>query len=310
MPIPFIDQFLETVKRRRNIRAQSQELKLVKELIRDGKSDDALKKIENLEIRTDLEPIIRIKSKILKIRALIDKEENEKALELIDKVMEELRGKEEPSLMMDTMVSKAKALMELRKYDEGMNTVLEAEELLKTVDHTRIEELAEKKASLSLSKGIVHRRKGELDQALELLQNALSTSEELGTAPKITADALNQIGIIYASKGDFDRALEHLQESLEIYDALGDELAEIRIINNISVILNYKGELDEALRFNQRGLELSEKHGNELISATLLVNTGLIHQNKGELDLALESYEKGLVKYEELGMKREIATCY
>ncbi|MHA2296665.1 MAG: tetratricopeptide repeat protein [Candidatus Hodarchaeales archaeon] len=308
MPIPFITDFFTRTKIKLKSILHTQELKQVEQVIQDGNLDEALIIIENLEKKEDLVETIRIKSQILKSSVFTQKEDHEKGLELAVLALNDSKNLEKPLLIVDATISKADALFGLGKVNDCLDTVLECENLLKTLDHINLVDLEEKEASLNRIKGIVYRKKGDLNLALECLLESLSVRQKHRDLLEV-ADCFNKIGIIHASKGEFDLALDYLLQSLETYEKLGNERPTIKLFNNIGLIYAYKGDPDQALEYYHKSLELSEKYKYEQSAATLLLNIGLIYIDKGELNLALDYNQRSLERYEELENKYEIAIC-
>jgi tetratricopeptide (TPR) repeat protein len=61
---------------------------------------------------------------------------------------------------------------------------------------------------------MIHYNKGEYDQAIELYNQSLEISKQLGDQQGI-AYTLNNIALIYANKGEYEEALSHALELME-----------------------------------------------------------------------------------------------
>ena len=79
---------------------------------------------------------------------------------------------------------------------------------------------------------IVATRRGDLDQALALLEESLEIGRR-GGDPWLFSIALNNLGDLYMSEGEYERAVEFFEESLAIGEARGDLDRRARAFNNL-----------------------------------------------------------------------------
>jgi len=142
-------------------------------------------------------------------------------------------------------------------------------------------------------------RKGALDQAMELLDNALKIGvKRLGEQHPEVATSYNNIGVFYWSKSDYERALELYQKALNIrLITLGEQHPDVaKNYNNIGLVYSSKADYGQALEFYQKALNiklttLGEQHPSV---ATSYDNIGVVYENKGDYDRALEFHQKAL----------------
>ncbi len=83
--------------------------------------------------------------------------------------------------------------------------------------------------------GIIYSDKGDLDQALRYLQQALEIDREIGYQQGVASD-LGNIGLIYSDKGDLDHALRYLRQALEIFTEIGSTAEATTAQRNIQNI--------------------------------------------------------------------------
>ena len=89
--------------------------------------------------------------------------------------------------------------------------------------------------------------KGEIDQALQLHEEALRVYEALGDRRE-RAITLGDIARLRADKGEIDQALQLLEEALHVYEALGDRRERAITLGHIARLGADKGEVDQALQ--------------------------------------------------------------
>jgi tetratricopeptide (TPR) repeat protein len=151
--------------------------------------------------------------------------------------------------------------------------------------------------------GLIYRDKGNLDDALKYLQDALEIFKEINYRQGEAAD-LGNIGLIYHLKGDLIDALKYLQDALEIHKEIGDREGEAASLTNIGLIFYSKGDLDTALKYHQDSLKIVKEIGYRLEEAACLSNIGLIVKDKGDLDDALKYYQDALKINQEIGYRQ------
>ncbi|MFW9995344.1 MAG: tetratricopeptide repeat protein [Candidatus Odinarchaeota archaeon] len=294
----FMSKFKKTKKD-----SDVQELKQVELFIQEGNLDEALEKIENLESKEDLDKTTSIKRQILKSLIYIQMGDCDRGLKLAEKSLEEVREIDNPLLMVDAIIARANAMLGSGELNGCLDVAEEIETPLKGVENIKKEDVEVKKACSYWLKGMVYRKRGELNLSLDCFQHSLALREKLENKSEI-AGTLNDIGTVQAFKGNLDLALDHFRQSLEMYEKLGNERSVIRLFNNIGLVHVYRNEFDQALDYFKKGQDLIAKSGKKtLATAALLSNEGLIHLKKGDLDPALADTRNSLDIYEEFDKK-------
>ncbi|MHA2335600.1 MAG: tetratricopeptide repeat protein, partial [Candidatus Hodarchaeales archaeon] len=232
--------------------------------------------------------------------------EYDKGLIAADQVLKSELLHKIPLLGIDTIISKANALVMNGRLDESNEEIEKGEILIDEMQDVKQPELNIRRANLDYIKGLVYRKKGNLDHSLKHLRKSLSLSQELGNQHGI-ADSYNIIGIVHVIKGELDQALEYFHKSLTLYEGLDYKIPMSKLINNIGLIYWQKGDLDQALEYYHDSLAVLQKLGNNQLIASSLSNIGLIYWNRGDLNYALDYYRSSLLLLEELDSKLEIA---
>lgn len=286
---------------------QEWELRRVEQLFQNGKSEEALQEARNLERKNNLDAIEKLKIQLLKSLILSKNGSPSKALVVAEKAFKESQRISDPLIIINALISKATALLELSRFSECLRTIEDGEKLIRShsCDHIVA---AERDSTLKQIKAKIFRKKGDLNLALEILLTSLAARKELGDSFAI-ADTLSDVGVVYASQGNFNSALEHLQESLTYFEKTGNITSIAKLHNNIGMIYWQLGNNDLALKFFQKSLAFSQELGNKRYIASLLSNIGLVHWNRGELDSALDFLQQSLLQLEELENKGEKTAC-
>ncbi|TSC54338.1 MAG: hypothetical protein LiPW30_699 [Parcubacteria group bacterium LiPW_30] len=146
-----------------------------------------------------------------------------------------------------------------------------------------------------------YRDSGELQQALERLQQALKICQQEGLDIQVPDVALfstllsaihNNMGDVYHSLGRYQNAIESYQKALEISSQTADKKAQAFILNNIGTVLKELGQYREALSHYERAAEIAQEIGEQEVIFGSLHNIGIIYQAMGKMDNALNCYQE------------------
>ncbi|MHA1943638.1 MAG: tetratricopeptide repeat protein [Candidatus Thorarchaeota archaeon] len=222
-----------------------------------------------------------------------------------------LSGKEpkDPLTTLDALILMAEASWRLGKLDDGHDAVHRAEKLLSSKELEELQEnedIRKKKAKILQNSGVIHWYRGDLERALECLQQCLSINEKLGDKDGVSA-AFNNIGLVHWTKGDLDQATDYYKKSLAINEELNDDKGIASVLNNLANISSFRGELDQALTYQHQSLVIREKLAIKQDIARCLINIGVFHRLKGDLDQSTEYYNKSLAIQEDLSIGPDFA---
>jgi class 3 adenylate cyclase/tetratricopeptide (TPR) repeat protein len=140
--------------------------------------------------------------------------------------------------------------------------------------------------ALAAQLGRLHSFRGNLDRASELLEIALTLSEEL-LLPEILVQAMNSYGVISTWRNRPETAEALFRHSLKL--ALENDLPTpaLRVYNNLADGLCRRDRYDEALPYYASGIALARKVGNRLFESTLLSESAFALMHTGRWDQAL-----------------------
>lgn len=161
-------------------------------------------------------------------------------------------------------------------------------------------------ANALANSGLVKMKRGSLEEALELYNQALENFKESGkTSPVIFTNIAN----VYRKLGNYQKALEFHYQALEYYERNNQSYGMAICYNNIGIIHDYQKDYDKALDFYFKAIELQKTNRKYGLSLSYN-NVGIIYKNKGEYQKALEYYLKSLKLKEELKNEHEISGSY
>jgi tetratricopeptide (TPR) repeat protein len=117
----------------------------------------------------------------------------------------------------DTMKQQGIALYNQHDYEAAARAFQQAKDAYSEADQHDM--VAEMKVNI----GLVHRELGESQQALELMQEALRTFEDMGDKLR-TAQVLGNLGGVYQGLGDKEQAELTYRKAANLFRDLGDEI--------------------------------------------------------------------------------------
>lgn len=221
------------------------------------------------------------------------------AIETIEEVLLDSQQTDEILIEVDALIILTEAFWRVGQLKKSKDHLKQAEKILHMSKLTE-EEVRTVEGELSYHQGIIHSRKGELDDAIKNLQHSLEVRRKSKNNHGI-GEALNSIGVVYYYKGMLNQALDVYMESLKVKEALGNKQQLAIAFNNIGDVLHTQGELEKSQSYYQNGLDLFKEIGNKEHIASGLHNIGKVYHLKGQFDSALDYYKKALRIVEVLG---------
>jgi tetratricopeptide (TPR) repeat protein len=164
-----------------------------------------------------------------------------------------------------------------------------------------------RRAEMAAKIGKMYRKKGMLDEAIELCENALN---EIEYKCKERCSLLNCIGAVFYNRGDLDGALGQFKESLEIVERIGDDEIKANVYNNMGVIHFDKCEYDIALDYYEKNRAIREKTGDKIGLAQCYHNIGNLYIRIGKYKDALEIFEKSYEIKKGIGDQVSVGDIY
>jgi tetratricopeptide (TPR) repeat protein len=162
--------------------------------------------------------------------------------------------------------------------------------------------------------GMIHKKKGELNEALNMYQNSLNITEK-SDDPELKAIASNQygnIGIVFKEQGKYDEAIGMYKEGEKIDISLGKSREKNLALKyaNEGIVYYKQEKCLLAIKMQRKSLRLHKKLQNKEGFIINYGNLGNIYQSAGKLDNAIEFFEKSLNFSIEIEDKERIATNY
>ena len=197
------------------------------------------------------------------------------------------------------------SLAQTGSFNEGMKFAQEGMHIAEKANHPY------SFAYINCSLGFLLVLKGDLDQAVEVLQRCQKFCQDANIrvlVPQITS----YLGFAYALSGRIDEALPLLQQAEAETLSIGRTSGQSLRVNWQGEAYLMAGRLDEATSFAQRGFELSEKHKERGHGAWSLKLLGEVasRQEPPNVQDAEAYYSRALALGSELGMRPLEAHCH
>ena len=209
---------------------------------------------------------------------------------------------------LDSRSSLGLALLEQGRMEEAERMLREALTLAagrqRSKDRKKLEELQVSEGVVRNNLALVLRRRGELEEAGELYEEALESNREyLGDDHPYTATYRNNLAEVLRAQGRCEEALGIYKEALELEQKLlGDDHVNLAVIlNNQAGCLKDLKRWAEAEALYVSALEIYQRSfGEEHLEATTLNNLAEVYYRQGDLDRGEERYLEALELHRKL----------
>jgi tetratricopeptide (TPR) repeat protein len=151
----------------------------------------------------------------------------------------------------DALKEQGIALFQQNDYEAAAKTFRQAQEAYEAA------ELADMAAEMMVNIGLVHAKLEEPRQALELMQSALRTFQEIGDEMR-AAQVLGNLGGVYEALGERDSAQKHYRQAADTFRDLGEEHLYSETLMAIGALQLRSGELLKGAATYQVALENRE----------------------------------------------------
>lgn len=197
---------------------------------------------------------IKLQSLLSLANTSIEAKKYKKALKHLYKGMEisERENNNHFSLIFKTTL--AKVLMDLKRYDEVENVLLEAKEISLNLG------LGIQEIQVIFSLAVLKLRSKFPQEALTYLDDCYALSLEKNfDPPEFYLDLFNNYAIAHALNGDFDKAIIYIDKAVVCAIDLGDKIAEQEIYLNLAKMLLNVRQFDKAEALLLQSLKSSKE---------------------------------------------------
>jgi tetratricopeptide (TPR) repeat protein len=146
--------------------------------------------------------------------------------------------------------------------------------------------------------GILNRRQGNTDRALNHLIQALAAFRQAGEARE-QARVLTSLGRTRHARGEYHQALQAHQEAFDIFESLGDRWRMVQSLNDLGECHQFLYDINTALDYHQHALQLAHDCGADLLKPEIMRNVGVDLIELGQFDEGLDYLRRSLAEARE-----------
>ncbi|MFX1601291.1 MAG: tetratricopeptide repeat protein, partial [Promethearchaeota archaeon] len=229
-------------------------LNSVKQLIEEGKIQEALQIVLELEQGEDLSLKELLSYKLVRANLLRGLGNFLDAIEISNEIFQEFQNLGDLVSSLDALLIQAYSYMIMANITQSEDLILQAEKLFKIIKATSSIDLRERESLFLRIKASIHLFKGEIQQALELNKRAYELAKDTDNKALISA-SLNNIANNFYHIKEYDKAIEYAKEAFKVRNNLPFAGALGTLIDiNVS-----RGDIKEAKVYLDQLRELSEK---------------------------------------------------
>ncbi|MHA2325285.1 MAG: tetratricopeptide repeat protein [Promethearchaeota archaeon] len=276
------------------------------QLFNEGKVEEALKIVSEIEEIQNLTPIENLECQLLKGIGFQWTRNYKKALNLAKHIVKEGVKLGRPLISIEAIsLIKFAALWFLGRQPEILKDIKFCKDLLESFPHTQASEFETAKILFITIRGYFAFWEGKLDRVLEDYLESLPFYEQSTRFSFALLSHLNILGATYAIKGELDLGIKYLLRSLDVSKGLSTIFSrniEAGSLNFIGSIYHKKGNLDLAIEYFEKSLNVWEQHNDPIaisfinLNYTQLIKVSLDQDSLKRAKNYLEGYKSILEK--------------
>jgi tetratricopeptide (TPR) repeat protein len=153
--------------------------------------------------------------------------------------------------------------------------------------------------------GLSHMRLGNYRHAAELHRHALTRYADVSRRAE-EGRAHNNLGVVLRRLGQHQEAFDHHHHALAIAREVGEPVNEGRALTSLGLLYRRFGNYDAAIESHLRALEIYRAAGNRVGAANALTRLGIVHEKMGNDDISLRYFGEALETHEATGNVRQV----
>jgi serine phosphatase RsbU (regulator of sigma subunit)/Tfp pilus assembly protein PilF len=186
-----------------------------------------------------------------------------------------------------------------------LTTILISEENSSTENYT----LKSYKAQAYNNLGFMHKKQGQVTEALENFYHCLNLSEAINDSSGM-ADVYSNLGSTLEQQEDYEASEKYFQKALKLYLALNDKEGIGIIYNNMGQLFETKGDFKKSVEYYRKGEKLWDEIDMLRYKGYALNNIGVNYDKLGYSDSAMKNYQEALLIFESENSPEDLAWTY
>ena len=223
---------------------------------------------------------------VWRARASFKLKEFDEALRLVDDVIRRLRDDGDSRAIVQALFVRGET-QRLKGYNaEALATFSEARALLESSDDDDVQLAGDVLRNI----GVTHTLNGDLDVAIDELEEARRLLEQVGDLQGI-GNTCGTLAQCYSMRGEPLQALGSLQRAQSAFERAGNSFDLGMTLNNTGMVYYGIGEYEQALQVYERGVRLVRGTGEASAEAFMMAGIAETHRAMGRLDESLATYQ-------------------
>ncbi len=157
--------------------------------------------------------------------------------------------------------------------------------------------------------GVGYHREGKYQQAIELLEKAVTQARRSGQL-RVEALVLASLGDVYRDQGDYIHAQEAFKDSFEIARRINEGFVITYTLNALGVTLLISGDLSTADELIHQALDQAMAHQSNYELGLGHTSLGILNYKKGNASIAVENLTRASELLDQGGAKRDSARAH
>jgi DNA-binding winged helix-turn-helix (wHTH) protein/tetratricopeptide (TPR) repeat protein len=164
-------------------------------------------------------------------------------------------------------------------------------------------------ALVSMNTGLVLVKQGNLTEAKNKIEHAVSVFRKRGDQARLGAALVNLAEGVYKNQGEFPKAEHLFREALAIFRDIGEIEALPEVTYDIAEAEERQGKFREANDRLQGLLQQLRRSGKKGLLASALDSLGSIAEARGDMQTALQCHRQAVALFREMGDKEQYASA-
>lgn len=274
---------------------KSKEVQKIEKMINHGEFVKANEEILRLEQKNNLTPEASIGLKLFKAKLLISQNWSV-SLEIVEKVIEELKGLDKPLLLNEALLSKVFIYRSIQKNEEAIDILNEAEKHLKKKLAKNDIQYKIGFSRLLFHKGACYNFMGELTQATKALKQSVTLLKSLDEK-NLLYNIYEQLGITSFFKADYYDAIKHFNRLLEIGRENKNNYQIYSAYISLAQAFQRIGKFEQSKENIEQSIEIGKQIGQSIIGPKYVL--ALDYYSMGEIKKAHALFREVLPFYED-----------
>ncbi|MFX0003906.1 MAG: TIR domain-containing protein [Promethearchaeota archaeon] len=278
----------------------------VEKLFNEFKLEEAIELLDDLIQLEGINLQQKSSYQFLKGQILIWQGKYEEAIKLGEQIFKEYKEFNRKLQSVDGLSIIIIALIQSNRFDEAIEMIKKAEELLKSTSDISQNDLKQRKARIMVTKAHANYTRGNIDLVEDCLNWVFGIRKELGNTFEVVYANIMMAYFMYNVKIRYDLAMNYAKNALSIAENMNFNHYWIGVCQLFfGVMYSGIGEVKLSLQSSMKSLTIFKNLNNRHFIAILNNNIGMEYGFKGEYDLALEYLEESLLLWEQVSLRIE-----